>query len=74
MQNHRFAAIDQGTTSTRIAVFDNNGAFQTDCSRMSISHKQITPKTGWVEHDAEEILANIKKCIASLTNQYTGKK
>ncbi|MBT5074472.1 MAG: glycerol kinase [Kordiimonadaceae bacterium] len=65
MQNHRFAAIDQGTTSTRIAVFDNNGAFQTDCSRMSISHKQITPKTGWVEHDAEEILANIKKCIAS---------
>ncbi|HLN12421.1 MAG TPA: glycerol kinase GlpK [bacterium] len=46
------AAIDQGTTGTRCIVFDAAG-------RPVISeyaeHAQITPRPGWVEHDAEEI-------------------
>ncbi len=32
---------------------------------MSIPHKQITLNSGWVEHDPEEILANIIKCLNS---------
>lgn len=65
MQNQRFAAIDQGTTSTRAAVFDHKGEIISDHSKMTITHEQITPHNGWVEHDAEEILENIKKCINS---------
>lgn len=45
-------AIDQGTTSSRALVFDNNG------NTKSIAQKEFTqyfPKPGWVEHDANEI-------------------
>jgi glycerol kinase len=45
-------AIDQGTTSTRFIIFDSS------CHIVSIAqkeHRQIYPKPGWVEHDAEEI-------------------
>ena len=61
MLNQRYAAIDQGTTGTRIVVFDENGRSH---SPMSIPHKQITLNSGWVEHDPEEILANIMKCLS----------
>ena len=33
------------------------------------SHKQIHPKPGWVEHDPEEIIENIKKCHADVVNR-----
>jgi glycerol kinase len=62
MLNQRYAAIDQGTTATRVVVLDENGYSH---SSLSIPHKQITPKNGWVEHDAEEILANIQECLSS---------
>ncbi len=45
-------ALDQGTTSSRAAVFDRQGAL------LSIAQKefqQIFPISGWVEHDANEI-------------------
>ncbi|MBK5142636.1 glycerol kinase [Budviciaceae bacterium BWR-B9] len=61
MLNQRYAAIDQGTTGTRIVVFDENGRSH---SPMSIPHKQITLNSGWVEHDPEEILANMMKCLS----------
>lgn len=48
-------AIDQGTTSTRFVVVDNNGELVSIAQR---EHKQILPQPGWVEHDAMEILAN----------------
>ena len=62
MLNQRYAAIDQGTTGTRVVVFDENGRSH---SPMSIPHKQITLNNGWVEHDPEEILGNIMKCLSS---------
>lgn len=62
MCNQRYAAIDQGTTGTRIVIVEENGYTH---SPMAIPHKQITPMSGWVEHDAEEILKNIKKCLTS---------
>ncbi len=46
------AAIDQGTTSTRFMIFDHTGRVVAVQQR---EHKQIYPKPGWVEHDAEEI-------------------
>ena len=48
-------ALDQGTTSTRFILFNENGhivAFH------QLEHRQYYPKPGWVEHDSEEIWNN----------------
>jgi glycerol kinase len=50
------AAIDQGTTSSRCIVFDHGGAIVSVAQK---EHRQIFPRPGWVEHDAEEIWANV---------------
>jgi glycerol kinase len=50
------AAIDQGTTSSRCIVFDQDGGIVTVAQK---EHQQIFPRPGWVEHDAEEIWANV---------------
>lgn len=45
-------ALDQGTTSSRAIIFDKNSHI------ISIAQKefrQIFPKSGWVEHDPQEI-------------------
>jgi glycerol kinase len=44
-------AIDQGTQSTRLIVFDKKGEVVVKFQK---EHKQITPQEGWVEHDPEE--------------------
>jgi glycerol kinase len=46
------AAIDQGTTSTRVIVFNPAGEIVSVAQR---EHRQIYPRPGWVEHDPEEI-------------------
>ena len=48
-------AIDQGTTSTRFMIFDSEGNI---VSSAQMEHRQIFPRPGWVEHDAEEIWNN----------------
>jgi glycerol kinase len=45
-------AIDQGTSSTRFMVFDDQGAV---VSIAQEEHRQIFPEPGWVEHDPVEI-------------------
>jgi len=45
-------ALDQGTTSSRAILFNHSGAIVTVAQK---EFKQIYPKPGWVEHDAEEI-------------------
>jgi glycerol kinase len=47
-------ALDQGTTSSRAIVFDRDGAIKAIAQK---EFKQIFPKAGWVEHDAQEIWA-----------------
>jgi len=45
-------ALDQGTTSSRAIIFDENGSI------VSVANKEFTqiyPKPGWVEHDPMEI-------------------
>ena len=55
-------AIDQGTTSSRAIVFDRTG---TPAGTGQLEHRQIFPEAGWVEHDATEILANVRECVAT---------
>jgi len=47
-------ALDQGTTSSRAIVFDNAGSVVASAQQ---EFRQIFPKPGWVEHDANEIWA-----------------
>ena len=53
-------AIDQGTTGTKVLIFDAEGNVR------SLAYSEFTqhyPKPGWVEHDAEEIWAVSHKLI-----------
>ena len=54
-------AIDQGTTSTRFIIFDHSGRIVASEQR---EHRQIYPRPGWVEHDAEEIWRRTQEVIA----------
>ncbi|MDO4492762.1 MAG: glycerol kinase GlpK [Clostridia bacterium] len=45
-------SLDQGTTSSRCILFDKAGNI---CASVQKEFRQIYPKPGWVEHDAEEI-------------------
>jgi glycerol kinase len=47
-------ALDQGTTSSRAILFDQDGGPVAVGQR---EFRQIFPQSGWVEHDAREILA-----------------
>lgn len=47
-------AFDAGTTSNRCIIFNKKGEI---CSVAQREFKQIYPKAGWVEHDANEIWA-----------------
>ncbi|MFD5712285.1 glycerol kinase GlpK [Streptomyces pharetrae] len=55
------AAIDQGTTSSRCIVFDQDGGIVAVDQR---EHRQIFPKPGWVEHDAGEIWSKVQAVVA----------
>ncbi len=46
-------ALDQGTTSSRAIVFDENGRTM---AAHAIEFKQHYPQPGWVEHDPDDIL------------------
>ena len=54
------AAIDQGTTSSRCIVFDHSGSIVAGAQK---EHRQIFPRAGWVEHDAEEIWTNVVEVV-----------
>ncbi|MET0392738.1 MAG: glycerol kinase GlpK [Chitinophagaceae bacterium] len=45
-------ALDQGTTSSRSMIFDQQGNI---ISMARKEFRQLFPRPGWVEHDAEEI-------------------
>jgi glycerol kinase len=52
--------IDQGTTGTTVVLFGENGNM---AHKEYSEHKQYYPKTGWVEHDPEEIWNNTYQLI-----------
>jgi glycerol kinase len=45
-------ALDQGTTSSRAILFDHDGSIRAVAQQ---EFRQIFPRSGWVEHDPEEI-------------------
>lgn len=52
MSSYYILALDQGTTSSRSMLFDQQGNIISTAQK---EFKQIYPQPGWVEHDAEEI-------------------
>ena len=60
-------AIDQGTTSTRAILFDQNGQL---CYMQQREFKQYFPHSGWVEHDAKEIWNSVVEVVQSLFTIY----
>ena len=53
--NKYIAAMDQGTTSSRTIVFDEDGSVVASAQQ---EFKQQYPKPGWVEHDCRDILSS----------------
>jgi len=59
-------AIDQGTTSTRVVLFDKAG------QKVCLDQMEFTqhyPQPGWTEHDPNEILASVVQCTAGALKQ-----
>ncbi len=54
-----FLIIDQGTTSTKVMLFDLSGNKVDSCQK---SFEQIFPNNGWVEHNPEEIIKTVISC------------
>src|ERR1700751_12890 len=59
-------AVDQGTTSTRLMVFDNSG---TEVARHQLENAQILPRPGWVEHDPAEIWERTATVVGTALHQ-----
>ncbi len=59
-------SIDQSTSGTKAVLFDQDARF---VARANVSHRQIYPKPGWVEHDPEEIYRNVLKVIKDVINE-----
>ena len=55
-------AIDQGTTSTRAIIFNDDGM---PLASDQIEHEQIFPQAGWVEHDPMEIWHNTREVMGA---------
>ena len=59
-------SIDAGTTSNRAILFDLKG------NPVFSSQKEFTqffPKSGWVEHNPEEIWKTTLKCLKDVINK-----
>src|SRR5215469_7550186 len=59
-------AIDQSTSATKAILFDFKG---NALDKVSRAHRQIYPKPGWVEHDAEEIWQNVLSVAGEIANR-----
>ena len=62
----RILAIDQGTTSSRALVFDDH---LRPAAVGQVEFTQHFPKSGWVEHDPEEIWSStVESCKTALSS------
>jgi glycerol kinase len=66
MKEKYILALDQGTTSSRAILFDKNGGIVHTSQK---EFKQYFPKSGWVEHNANEIWSSILAVIASVLSE-----
>ena len=63
-------SIDQGTTGTTTALYDQSGRLVGKAYR---ELSQIYPKPGWVEHDPMEIWETVVSTVEELCSRYPGK-
>ncbi len=54
-------AIDQGTTSSRVLIFDRQGRVVSSAQR---EFEQIFPRSGWVEHRPRDILTSVQVTLS----------
>jgi glycerol kinase len=62
-----FLAIDQSTSATKALLFSTDGRL---LDQESLSHRQIYPRAGWVEHDADEIFSNMLNVASALLQHH----
>lgn len=62
-------AIDQGTTSSRFLIFNTQGEV---LASHQIEFTQHYPKSGWHEHDPEEIVTSVEECIEGAIKDFEG--
>lgn len=65
----KIAAIDQGTTSTRVLLMQTDGRLS---PLLSLPHAQTYPAPGHVEQDGQELLANIGRCLEAASADLIG--
>src|SRR5690606_38528643 len=58
MSRDYLLTIDQSTSATKALIVDRAGGIVAKCS---IGHQTYYPEPGWVEQDADEIYANVKR-------------
>ncbi len=66
MNEHYILALDQGTTSSRAILFDQNGQIVAIGQK---AFRQIYPQPGWVEHDPEDIWESEWEAVQTCLNQ-----
>jgi glycerol kinase len=59
-------ALDQSTSATKALLFDLQGGL---IDKTAVEHRQYYPRSGWVEHDAEEIFQNTLAVTRTLLEQ-----
>ena len=59
-------SIDQGTTSSRVILFDTRGKIE---FISQYEFKQYFPKNGWVEHNPDEIWLTTLKALKNVINK-----
>ena len=61
-------SIDQGTTSTRSILFDHE---MNAINSSQIEFKQYFPKSGWVEHNPEDLWNTTVSTFKDVLNVWT---
>ena len=59
MDKKYILAIDQGTTGSRVILFNHKGEIKCSAYR---EIRQIYPNPGWVEHDPDEYVSSVYGC------------
>ncbi|SAM01913.1 hypothetical protein [Absidia glauca] len=62
-------AIDQGTTSTRFVIFDEQGSI---VAHHQMELEQRSPRPGWMEHDPYDILDSVRVCMLHAVRKLEG--
>lgn len=68
MEEYRIV-VDQSTSGTKVLLFNTLKDIKL-IDRIDKTHKQIYPQKGWVEHDPQEIISNVKELIEQMIQKH----